>query len=51
MGSIAAVVLNLLLLGAASLAAVAGLQVLAGADPDVVLCESNKSFKGLWLPC
>jgi hypothetical protein len=34
-------------LGAALLAAVAGLQELAGADLGVVLCESDKGFKGL----
>ena len=46
-GSIAAVAVEPSLLSAAWLVAVAGLQVLTGADPDVVLCESNKSFKGL----
>ena len=50
-GSIAAVVLDLPLLGAALLAAVAGLQELAGADLGVVLCKLDKGFKGLWLPC
>jgi hypothetical protein len=34
-------------LGAVLLAAVAGLQELAGADLGVVLCKSNKGFKGL----
>ena len=34
-------------LGAVLLAAVAGLQELAGADLGVVLCESDKGFKGL----
>jgi hypothetical protein len=48
--SIAAVAVEPSLLGAAWLVAVAGLQVLTGADPDVVLCEFNESFKGLGLP-
>jgi hypothetical protein len=40
-------VLDLVQLGAVLLAAVAGLQELAGADFGVVLCESDKGFKGL----
>jgi hypothetical protein len=40
-------VLDLVLLGAVLLAAVAELQELAGADLGVVLCESDKGFKGL----
>ena len=39
--------LDLVLLGAALLAVVAGLQELAGADLGIVLCESDKGFKGL----
>jgi hypothetical protein len=39
--------LDLVLLGAVLLAAVAGLQKLAGADLSVVLYKSNKGFKGL----
>ena len=49
MGSVAAIVLDLVLLGAALLAAVTGLQELAGADLGVVLCKFDKGFKGLWL--
>ncbi len=48
-GGIAAIVLDLVLLGAALLAAVAGLQELAGADLGVVLCKFDKGFKGLWI--
>ena len=44
---VAAIVLDLVLLGAALLAAVAGLQELAGADLGVVLCKFDKGFKGL----
>jgi hypothetical protein len=44
---VAAIVLDLVLLGAVLLAAVAELQELAGADLGVVLCESDKGFKGL----
>jgi hypothetical protein len=40
-------VLDPVRLGAVLLAAVAGLQELAGADLGVVLCESDKGFKGL----
>jgi hypothetical protein len=40
-------VLDLVLLGAVLLAAVAELQELAGVDLSVVLCKSNKGFKGL----
>jgi hypothetical protein len=43
----AAIVLDLVLLGAALLAAVAALQELAGADLGVVLCKFDKGFKGL----
>jgi hypothetical protein len=50
-GGVAAIVLDLVLRGAALLAAVAGLQELAGADLGVVLCKFDKGFKGLWLPC
>ena len=39
--------LDLVLLGAVLLAAVAGLLKLAGADVGVVLCESDNGFKGL----
>ena len=48
-GGFAAIVLDLVLLGAALLAAVAGLQELAGADLGVVLCKFDKGFKGLWI--
>jgi hypothetical protein len=40
-------VLGPVLLGAVLLAVVAGLLELAGADLGVVLCESDKGFKGL----
>jgi hypothetical protein len=40
-------VIDLVLLGAVLLAAAAGLQELAGADLGVVLCKSDKGFKGL----
>jgi hypothetical protein len=40
-------VLDLVLLGAVLLAAVAELQELTGPDLGVVLCESDKGFKGL----
>jgi hypothetical protein len=46
---VAAIVLDLVLLGAALLAAVAGLQELAGADLGVVLCKFDKGFKGPWI--
>jgi hypothetical protein len=48
-GGVAAVVLDLVLLGAALLAAVAGLQELAGANLGVVLCKFEKGFKGPWI--
>ena len=41
--------LDLLLLGAALLAAVAGLQELARADLGVILREFDEGFKGLWI--
>jgi hypothetical protein len=46
-GGGAAIVLDLVLLGAALLAAVAARQELAGADLGVVLCKFDKGFKGL----
>jgi hypothetical protein len=46
-GGVAVLVLDLVLLGAALFAAVAGLQELAEADLSVVLCKFNKGFKGL----
>jgi hypothetical protein len=39
--------LDLVLLGAVLLAAIAELQELAGADLSIVLYKSNKGFKGL----
>ena len=49
MGSIAAIVLDLILPGPALLVAIAGLQQLAGADPSVVLCELGEGFESLWI--
>jgi hypothetical protein len=48
-GVVAAIVLDLVLLGAALFAAVAGLQELAGTNLGIELCKSNKGFKGLWV--
>jgi hypothetical protein len=48
-GGVAAIVLDLVLPGAALLAAVAALQELAGADLGVVLCKFDEGFKGLWI--
>ena len=48
--SIAAVVLDLVLLGAALPVAVARQEELPGTNLSVVLCELDEGFKGLWVP-
>jgi hypothetical protein len=48
-GGVAAIVLDLVLLGAALFASVRGLQQLARADLGVVLCKFDKGFKSLWI--
>jgi hypothetical protein len=49
-GSIAAIVLDLVLLGAALPVAVAGQEELPGTNLSVVLSEFGEGFKGLWIP-
>jgi hypothetical protein len=49
-GSIAAAVLDLVLLGAALPVAIAGQEELPGTNLSVVLCEFGEGFKGLWIP-
>ena len=48
MESIAAIELDLVLLGAAEPGGIVGQKGLPGADLGVVLCELDEGFKGLW---
>ena len=49
-GGVAAIVLDLVLLGVALPVAVAGQVMLPGANLGVVLSEFGEGFKGLWVP-